>query len=101
MNFPIYSLNGAFLSTNENENHLFVNYRKNKWTLTAGMYWIGMPSKYTTKSLEESLVNYMSSTQIKNNKNMIVFGVAYDFSKGKNNEIEKKLENGGGQAITF
>ena len=43
----------------------------------------------------------MSSTQIKNNKNMIVFGVAYDFSKGKNNEIEKKLENGGGQVITF
>ena len=101
LNFPIYSLNGAFLSTNENENHLFVNYRKNKWTLTAGMYWIGMQPKYTTKSLEESLVNYMSSTQIKNNKNMIVFGVAYDFSKGKNNEIEKKLENGGGQVITF
>lgn len=32
---------------------------------------------------------------------MIVFGAAYDFSKGKNNEIEKKLENGGGQAIIF
>lgn len=101
LNFPVYSLNGAFLSTSENQNHMFVNYRKNNWTFTTGMYWIGMPSKYKTKSLEESIMNYTTSTQIRNNKNMIVFGIAYDFSKGKNNEIEKKLENDTGRAVSF
>ena len=32
---------------------------------------------------------------------MLVFGVAYDFSKGKNNEIDKKLENSRGGAVNF
>ena len=32
---------------------------------------------------------------------MLVFGVAYDFSKGKNNEIDKKLEYSGGSVVNF
>ena len=100
-NVPVFSLDGAFLYTNENQNHLFLQYRKNGWTFTSGMYWIGVPSEYKSKSYSKSLVEFTNHTKIQNNKNMLVFGVAYDFSKGKNNEIDKKLENSGGSAVNF
>lgn len=100
-NIPVFSLDGAFLYTNENQNHLFLQYRKNGWTFTSGMYWMGVPSEYKSKSYSKSLVEFTNHTKIQNNKNMLVFGVAYDFSKGKNNEIDKKLENSGGSAVNF
>ena len=100
-NIPVFSLDGAFLYTNENQNHLFLQYRKNGWTFTSGMYWIGVPSEYKSKSYSKSLVEFTNHTKIQNNKNMLVFGVAYDFSKGKNNEIDKKLENSGGSVVNF
>ena len=100
-NIPVFSLDGAFLYTNENQNHLFLQYRKNGWTFTSGMYWMGVPSEYKSKSYSKSLVEFTNHTKIQNNKNMLVFGVAYDFSKGKNNEIDKKLENSGGSVVNF
>ena len=100
-NIPVYTLDGAFLSTNENSNHLFLQYKHKQWTFTSGVFWLGMPSEYKTKSLRESLVNYKVETQIHNNRNMLVFGVSYDFSKGNNGEIDKKLDNHGGDASTF
>ena len=100
-NFPVYTLNGAFLNTNENANHLFASYKLKEWTLTGGMYWIGMPSDYKTKSLPESLVNYSRRNQIWNNKSMFVLGVNYDFSKGKKTQIDKKLNNSTAPAATF
>lgn len=100
-NFPVYTLNGAFLNTNENANHFFASYKLKEWTLTGGMYWIGMPSDYKTKSLPESLVNYSRRNQIWNNKSMFVLGVNYDFSKGKKTQIDKKLNNSTAPAATF
>lgn len=100
-NIPVYNLNGAFLNTNENENHIFTRYKLKEWTFMAGMYWLGMPSKYKIKSLNESLVNYSSQAQIWNNKNMFVIGLSYDFSKGKKNEINKNLNNYTAPAATF
>lgn len=100
-NFPVYTLNGAFLNTNENANHFFASYKLKEWTLTGGMYWIGMPSDYKTKSLPESLVNYSRRNQIWNNKSMFVLGVNYDFSKGKKTQINKKLNNSTAPAATF
>lgn len=100
-NIPIYTLSGAFLNTNENQNHIFVNYRLNDWTFTTGMYWLGMPSKYRTKTLEESLVSYRGTTNIYNNRNMFILGIGFDFAKGKKNEINRKLNNDTAPASTF
>lgn len=100
-NIPAYSLNGAFLNTNENQNHIFVSYKHNNLTFSTGMYWIGMPSEYKTKSLSESLVDYRLHTQIMNNKSMFILGLSYDFSKGKKTEIQKKLNNDTAPAATF
>lgn len=100
-NIPVYNLNGAFLNTNENQNHIFVSYKHKNWTFSAGMYWIGMPSEYKTKSLPESLVDYRVHTQIMNNSSMFVLGLSYDFSKGKKSEIQRKLNNETAPAATF
>ncbi|MBP1167133.1 outer membrane receptor protein involved in Fe transport [Chryseobacterium sp. PvR013] len=100
-NIPVYSLNGAFLNTNENQNNVFVSYKHQNWTFSTGMYWIGMPSEYKTKSLPESLVDYKIHTQIMNNKSMFVLGLSYDFSKGKKTEIQRKLNNETAPAATF
>lgn len=100
-NFPVYILNGAFLSTDENKSHFFASYKLKDWSFSAGMYWIGMPSEYKTKSLPESLVNYTRHTQIHNNKNMFVLGLSYDFSTGKKLQMQKKLENTTAPAATF
>ncbi|MBQ0152855.1 MAG: TonB-dependent receptor, partial [Chryseobacterium sp.] len=101
LSIPVYTLSGAFLSTNENQNHLFVSYKLKDWSLSAGMYWIGTSSQYKTKTLEESLVQYTSETKIYNNKSMLTFGVSYDFAKGKKSEVSKKLNNDVAPATTF
>lgn len=101
LNIPVYTLNGAFLTTNENQNHVFASYKKKAWTLMAGMYWIGMPSEYKTKSLPESLVNYSRVNRIMNNRSMFVLGFSYDFSKGKKTDLQKKLNNSMAPAATF
>ncbi|MFP3833035.1 TonB-dependent receptor domain-containing protein [Chryseobacterium sp. SIMBA_028] len=100
-NIPTYNLNGAFLNTNENQNNIFVSYKHKNWTLSTGMYWMGIPSEYKTKSLPESLVDYKVHTQIMNNKSMFVLGISYDFSKGKKTEIQRKLNNETAPAATF
>ncbi|WP_027387987.1 TonB-dependent receptor domain-containing protein [Chryseobacterium gregarium] len=101
LNIPVYTLNGAFLTTNENQNHIFASYKKKEWTLTAGMYWIGMPSEYKTKSLPESLVDYSRVNRIMNNRSMFVLGFNYDFSKGKKTDLQKKLNNTTAPAAIF
>lgn len=100
-NIPVYTLSGAFLSTNENSSHLSLAYKMNNWTFSTGMYWVGMPSEYKTKSLNESLVNFTSHTQIWNNKNMFVLGLSFDFATGKKTNINRKLENETAGAATF
>lgn len=100
-NIPVYTLSGAFLNTNENQNHIFANYKLKDWTLTTGMYWLGMPSSYKTKTLDESLVNYVGTNNIYNNRNMFILGIGYDFAKGKKNEVNRKLNNDTAPAATF
>ena len=78
-----------------------MSYKKQNFTFSTGMYWIGMPSEYKTKSLSESLVDYTSHTQIWNNKNMFVLGFSYDFSTGKKTNVDRKLQNQTAGAATF
>jgi hypothetical protein len=100
-NIPVYRLNGAFLSTNENANHLFLTYKYKDFSFYTGMYWIGMPSDYKTKSLPESLVNYSVDGKIMNNKSMFILGLSFDFAKGKKTELNRKLNNSTAPAATF
>lgn len=100
-NFPMYSLAGSFLSTDENRHNLYVQHRYKSWKFTTGMTFIGMPARYKTKTLEGSLVQYNAHTRIFNNQNMFILGVGYDFSLGKKQQIQKKLQNQTQGAVSF
>ncbi len=100
-NIPVYTLNGAYLTTNENASHLTANYKYNNFTFTAAVYWIGMPSEYNTKSIPGSLVYHSSNAEIHNNKSMFALGLSYDFAKGKKNDIDRKLNNSTAPATTL
>ncbi|MDR2205005.1 MAG: outer membrane beta-barrel family protein [Flavobacteriaceae bacterium] len=100
-NIPVYAMNGTFLGTDENAGHIFAGYKIKNWKLTSGIYWLGMPSEYNKKTLPESLVNFTSQSIIHNNKNMFVLGLSYDFSTGKKNELNRKLNNSTAPAATF
>lgn len=100
-NFPVFNLNGSFLNKDENSNNLFLEYKRNNWTFSTGMYWMGTPSQYHTKSLEGSLVQFSRQSRIYNNKNMFVLGLSYDFSSGKKLQLQKKLQNSTAPASTF
>lgn len=100
-NFPMYSLEGSFLSTDENRHNLYVQHRYKSWKFTTGMTFIGMPARYKTKTLEGSPVQYNAHTRIFNNQNMFILGVGYDFSLGKKQQIQKKLQNQTQGAVSF
>ena len=100
-NFPIYQISGAFLSLDENQNHLFVSYKHKNFEFSTGAYWLGMPSHYHNKTLEGSIVTNERISNIYNNKNMFVLGLSYDFSSGKKLQIQKKLNNSTAPASTF
>ncbi|VDH03003.1 TonB-dependent receptor plug domain-containing protein [Bergeyella zoohelcum] len=100
-NLPVYSQEGSFLSTNENKHNLYVQHQYKSWKFTTGMTFIGMPARYKTKTLEGSPVQYNAHTRIFNNQNMFILGVGYDFSLGKKQQIQKKLQNQTQGAVSF
>lgn len=100
-NLPIYQINGAFLSIDENQNHLFASYNYKNLRFSTGFYWIGMPSHYHNKTLAGSIVSNERISNIYNNKNMFVLGLSYDFSSGKKLQMQKKLNNSTDPASTF
>ena len=100
-NLPIYQINGAFLSLDENQNNIFVSYKYQNFKFSTGAYWMGMPSHYHNKTFEGSIVSNERISNIYNNKNMYVIGLSYDFSSGKKLQIQKKLNNNATPASTF
>lgn len=90
---PVYHLSDGFLELEENMHNLFGSYKWKQWVFSAGVLFIGSPSHYERRSLPESQVRYSSSTDIYDNRNMLVLGVQYHFDSGKNREIQRKLNN--------
>lgn len=100
-NFPVYTFNGTYLTRNENSSHLSANYRYKNFTFSSALYWIGVPATYHSKSILGSVVYHSSDAKIYNTKSMLVFGLSYDFAKGKKNDIDRKLNNSTAPATTL
>ena len=87
-------LNGPYLSTNENQSYINLNYTKGDLVISASCFWFLTKSKYRTSTIPESLVKYSSFNWIDDNKSMIVLGVKYNIFKGiKYHEKASKLQN--------
>ena len=57
------------------------------------MLFIGTPAYYHDYTLGERLVQRDNKTWIHANKNMILLGVSYHLSLGKDNTYSKNLQN--------
>jgi hypothetical protein len=95
-------LMGPYLNADENQAHFALKYVKNSWSLQAGMWWVGQPSKYSMSTIPKSIVQYADAVRIFDNKNMFTVGFSYNFSSGKKyNEKKKTLQNKDTDGGTF
>lgn len=96
------NLDGPYLVSDENAQHLGVKYAKGVWSFSCSAYWIGTASKYHMHTIPESYVQKNLSTRINDNASMIVFGVSYAWTKGKSyKQSEKQLHHRDGDAGVF
>lgn len=90
---PTYGYDSGYASRMEPEHTASLSYRLGNWKFSASMLFIGTPAYYHDYTLGERLVQWSSETWIHDNKNMILLGVAYHFSRGKDKTYSKNLQN--------
>ena len=90
---PAYGYDLGYASRMEPEHTASFSYRLGNWKFSASMLFIGTPAYYHDYTLGERLVQWSSETWIHDNKNMILLGVAYHFSRGKDKTYSKNLQN--------
>lgn len=90
---PTYGYDSGYASRMEPEHTASLSYRLGNWKFSASMVFIGTPAYYHDYTLGERLVQWSSETWIHDNKNMILLGVAYHFSRGKDKTYSKNLQN--------
>ena len=90
---PAYGYDSGYASRMEPEHTASLSYRLGNWKFSASMLFIGTPAYYHDYTLGEHLVQWSSETWIHDNKNMILLGVAYHFSRGKDKSYSKNLQN--------
>ena len=95
------SLNGAYLSDDENSGHLQVYYQHKQIRITAGCLWLFTKSKYHSETLDNNVMNYSSDNYINDNKSMVTLGISWNLFKGKNVDVDKKLDNKDNDRGTF
>lgn len=98
---PDYEIDGAYRYLNENQNDLRLSYKLNRWRFTAGVFFIGMDAHYRTETLPNDLIKYHQERKIRDNNTMVTLGVSYHFQSGKEQAVNRKLNNQDGVAPTF
>ena len=86
-------MNGPELDAGENESHLTVFWQKRGWRIYACDYWLFTRARYSGYSLPTSILQSSWKTKINDNRSMFVLGFSYDFSSGKNLQLQRKLQN--------
>ena len=90
---PTYGYDSGYASRMEPKHTASLSYRVGNWKFSASMLFIGTPAYYHDYTLGERLVQRDNKTWIHANKNMILLGVAYHFSRGKDKTYSKNLQN--------
>lgn len=71
------------------------------WEFGLGFSVIGSPTIYKGQVRDGLAVAYKYHTRIYDNKNMLLLGLGYKFSKGNKKEAERSLEEHSSSAVTF
>lgn len=90
---PTYTYDSGYASRMEPKHTASISYRLGNWKFSASMLFIGTPAYYHDYTLGERLVQRDNKTWIHANKNMILLGVSYHLSRGKDKTYSKNLQN--------
>lgn len=90
---PTYGYDSGYASRMEPKHTASLSYRLGNWKFSASMLFIGTPAYYHDYTLGERLVQRDNKTWIHDNKNMILLGVSYHLSRGKDKTYSKNLQN--------
>ena len=97
---PVYTANGSFKSSTENNNDFTASYRVNNWKFSASVFLLAR-CEIHTKTNSSSFVNYNEERRIKDNHSMFAIGVEYNFNAGKNKSFTRRLNNRDTDSPTF
>lgn len=90
---PSFQIDGSLLVKDENVSHFQAYYQYKKLRFTAGCYWAFTKSKYKSSTLPNEILKRTTSSYINDNRSMFFLGISWNFSKGKEWSIKKKMNN--------
>lgn len=90
---PSSQIDGSLLIKDENVSHFQAYYQYKQLRFTAGCYWAFTKSKYKSSTLPNEILKRTASSYINDNRSMFVLGISWNFSKGKEWSIKKKINN--------
>ncbi len=93
LNFPVYDISGSSKSTNENANHLSLDFKIKNWKVNASWLFIGKGAHYVSESMPGLAVQSRNVTDFFDQKNLVVLGLSYYFQSGKDKSYSRKLNN--------
>ncbi len=86
-------LDGTYLTSDENNSHVRAFYQKGAWRFTATCLWLFTKAKYSSKTIDNDVMNYKSRTWIDDNRSTILLGVSWNFLSGKSKAVERSINN--------
>ncbi len=90
---PGKKLSGMSLYDDENNSHLDVYYQRKNIRVGAACYWLFTKAKYPSETIPNNVLINRGNTYIDNNRSMITLNFSWNFSKGKNLSVDKKISN--------
>jgi hypothetical protein len=81
------------LYDDENNSHLDVYYQRKNIRVGAACYWLFTKAKYPSETIPNNVLINRGNTYIDNNRSMITLNFSWNFSKGKNLSVDKKISN--------
>ncbi len=93
LNFPVFDLSGSYLTTDENANHLALQFKIKNWMVSASCLWIGKGAHYETESVPSLPVQYTAVTDFFDQENLVLIGLSYHFQSGKDKSYSRRLSN--------
>lgn len=78
-----FYLDAPYLTQNETQSHIGVSYRYKNFQFNASCYWFIISPEAISKTVPGSVVRTYQRQVIKDNHNMVVLGISYNFGKGR------------------
>ncbi|MCQ7926313.1 hypothetical protein NP234_24320, partial [Salmonella enterica] len=89
-----FAPSGPYLDSDEPQSHLQAHVQIGRIRLKAGCLWLLSKAEYKSRTVSNPMLDYHSDSSIRDNRNMLTFGLSVDLSGGKGrNDAKLKFHN--------